>query len=192
MCQGSADSDGESLFIVYDFSESGLSPAHQNRIVEGVRNVLIKAGVKNVQSFFAGGSVKPKVNKKSDRIVHVTITSAAVKSKSGNPVYGRTSRYPGNRPTVSTVLAPSGTDAMMNFLINVTAHEVGHGSQALPMYSGDGFPPNTPMNSVLAESGTTMEQGASRDDLGREVRSFSDKDEERLRQKLNEEGIEDE
>ena len=138
----------------------------------------------NVQSFFHGGSVEPRAVKKSDRIVYVAVTSEAVKSDSGNIVYGK-APFLRNQSVVSTFLAPSGTEATLSFIVNVTAHEVGHGSKALPLYAQDNRPPGSTLHSFSAKEETTMEQGASSENLGKTTRSFSEKDAAQLSGELN-------
>ena len=73
----------------------------------------------------------------------------------------------------------------MNLLINVTSHEIGHATGALPQYANDQFPLNTPLNPTPAEPGTVMEQGVSAEYLGANVRDFSTRDAEKLREALN-------
>jgi len=65
---------------------------------------------------------------------------------------------------------------MITFLINVTAHEVGHGSHALPPYDQDDRAPGSILHPDPADAGTTMEQGVPAETLGEEVRSFSGED----------------
>jgi RHS repeat-associated protein len=179
------DPAGEDLKIVYDFSSSGLSQKDQHRLQLAVRKVFKKAGVKNIQSYFRGGSIKPTVERPSDRVVHVEVTS---KPLEGKATYGSTASTPGDKSKVSTALAPAGEMAAFNFLVNVTAHEIGHASSALPQYSGDAAQVGSLLNplSVQPVQGSIMETNVDPATLGQVVRYFSDEDAEALRQRLNE------
>jgi hypothetical protein len=185
------DSDGEDLKIVYDFTTSGLSDRQQTRVAIGVRATFRRAGVQRVQTFIKGSSSRATVEKPTDRVVHVRVTADEIKSKLTAKAFGSTPTIgAGNRSTVSTAAGPEGEAAKMNFLINVTAHEVGHGTGALPKYANDQFPLGTPINPVGAQPGTVMEQGVPADDLGSEIRYFSEEDAEMLRKALNDIPIE--
>jgi RHS repeat-associated protein len=177
------DPNGQDLKIVYDFSASGLTQKQQLALQLGVRGVFTRAGVKNVQSYTKGGSIRPTETKPSDRVVGVTVTSEPFKQ--GN--YGQTSAIAGNHALVSTAKAPDGEEASRNFMINVTAHEVGHSSDALPQYAADSAPVGSLLNPVenQAEPGTTMETHITPEVVGERVRDFSEEDAERLRRRLN-------
>jgi RHS repeat-associated protein len=179
------DREGEDLSIVYDFAGSGLSEREQLQVALNVRSIFRNAGVRNVQSLFKGGSLKPKATKPSDRIVGVRVTDKPLKGFSGNPAYGKTSRG-SNLSTVSTAGAPESEEAKINFVANVTAHEIGHSSGALPKYSNDQFTLGTPINPEGAEPGTVMEQGVPGDVLALDLREFSEEDAELLQLFLNE------
>ncbi len=177
------DRDGEDLTIVYDFSQTKMPDRAQTKVTLNVRRVFIKAGVRNVQSLFKGGSSKPKSDKPTDRVVHVKVTDKIIRSSRGVPVYGETKL--GNKCFVSTFLAPSG-EAGNRLLVNVIGHEVGHGTGALPKYGNDSFPLGSPINPEGAEPGTIMEQGVQNTILCEEIREFSEEDAKNLRDALNE------
>jgi hypothetical protein len=180
------DPDGLDLKIVFDFSETSLSPETQQRIALGVGERFRNAGVENVQLYFPGGSVKPTEEGPSDRVVSVSFVEKDLKQDltagdEGAVVYGFTplnSRF----STVSTNPAPSG-DAGIRLLVNVTAHEIGHASDALPQYAMDGNP-YSPLYKA-GEQGTIMDQGVDVDTLSSQVREFSAKDAAALRERLN-------
>ncbi|MCP4603649.1 MAG: hypothetical protein GY847_24555 [Proteobacteria bacterium] len=178
------DRDGEDLTIVYDFSQTKMPDLAQTKLMLDVRKVFIKAGVRNVQSLVKGGSVKPKTDKPSDRVVNVKITDEIIRSRGGNVVYGRTPRR-SNISTVSTHLAPPGEEGHA-LLVNVTTHEIGHGTLALPDYANDCFAVGSPLYPENAESGTIMEQGVPIPILSEEIREFSEEDAGNLRAALNE------
>ena len=178
------DPDGEDLKIVYNFSDSGLTQQEQLQIQTGVRGVFVRAGVRNVQSYGVGGSIRPRATKPTDRVVMITITSKSL----GEAVYGRTSGASGK---VSTEAVPDTSEAKINFLTNVTAHEIGHASGALPQYSGDAAPVGSLLNplSVQPEPGTVMETHITPEELSGNSRVFSEEDAPQLRLKLNDDEI---
>lgn len=179
------DLDGRDLTIVYDFSKSGLSDLEQGRITQNVRAAFRRAGVKNVQSLFRDGSVRPKITRASDRVAHVKIIAVPIEARGGGVAFGKTPLND-SRSTVSTAAAPKGEDAKVTFLSNVVAHEVGHASGALTKYSNDQFTLGTPINPEGAQPGTIMEQGPTSDVLGSQLRAFSEEDAANLQAELNE------
>ena len=178
------DPDGEDLKIVYNFSDSGLTQQEQIQIQTGLRGVFVRAGVRNVQTYGTGGSIRPRATEPTDRVVKITITSRSL----GEGVYGRTS---GSSGKVSTEKAPDAQAAKVNFLTNVAAHEIGHASGALPQYSGDAAAVGSLLNpmSVQPEPGTTMETRITPEELSGHIRDFSDEDARRLRLELNDDEI---
>lgn len=178
------DPNGEDLTIVYDFSGSGLALREQALVVQGVRNVFRQAGVRNVVSLFPSSSIRPRIEKASDRLSRVKVVSDVIKKPGNRRPLAKTR---GNMTTISTAQAPAGDSGRVNFLINVTSHEVGHTTGALPKYDNDGFPLGTQINPEGAQAGTIMEQGVPPEILGIRVRAFSEEDAERLREELNDE-----
>jgi hypothetical protein len=176
------DPNGEDLKLVFDFRDLGLSDRQQTRVTVGIRQRFTNAGVRNVQIFSKGGSIKPVVSKPTDRVVVLKVTSENLKE--GRTVFGM-NNPPSNRATVSTALAPEGEQAQANFLTNVGSHEAGHASRALPKYDADAFPLGSMLNPEGAAPGSVMEQGMSAEVLGAEVREFSEEDAEKLRKALN-------
>ncbi|MEM9294154.1 MAG: RHS repeat-associated core domain-containing protein, partial [Acidobacteriota bacterium] len=176
------DPTGLALKIVYDFSDSGLSEGTQNQVVQGVRLRYIEAGVQVVHSYFRGGAARPSVEKETDAIVEVKITSDSLSSEGGKPVFGKAR---GSSVVISTEAAPEGQESEINFLVNVTAHEVGHGTKALPQYDGDGFPLGSVFFPRNAEAGSIMEQGPDANTRGASIREFSESDAIQLREALN-------
>jgi len=175
------DPDGEDLFIVYDFSGSGLSGQQQNAVVQGVRQRFRNAGVNVVQSYFKGGSTIPKKGDlgPKDRIVNVKLTTKDLgQGKLGHTDVGR------QKSTVTTANTPGG-EAGTTQLVNTTAHEVAHGTQALPQYDYDGASPGSPLHPEPAEEGTVMETGLTAEPVGEETREFSEGDAAQLRENLN-------
>ncbi len=175
------DPDGEDLFIVYDFSGSGLSGKQQNAVVQGVRQRFRNAGVNVVQSYFKGGSTIPKKGDlgPKDQVVNVQLTTKDLgKGKLGHTDVGR------QKSTVTTANTPGG-EAGTTQLVNTTAHEVAHGTQALPQYDYDGASPGSPLHPEPAEEGTVMETGLTAEQVGEETREFSEGDAAQLRENLN-------
>lgn len=177
------DSSGEDLKLVYDFGEAHLSSRQELEIKVNVRAAFLRAGVEVVQSYEAGGSISPRIEKPRDRIVHLTVTDKVVRNLQGAPAYGATKRD-SSYSVVSTHLAPAGSAGTI-LLSNVSAHEAGHGSLALPMRANDQFPVGSILNPEAAEPGTVMEQGVPPDALGEKLRDFSAEDAEALRKALN-------
>jgi RHS repeat-associated protein len=178
------DPDGEDLKIAYDFANSGLTPKQQLQLQLAVRGVFKQAGVKNVHSYQVGGSIKPTETKPTDRLVYVKVT---VKPFDSPTTFGETKATPGNRSEVSTAAAPVAEQAKLNFLTNITAHEIGHASGALPQYGAHSLGIGSILNPLSAqpEAGTIMEFDVPADVFGVEVREFSEEDAEKLRMQLN-------
>ncbi len=174
------DPNGKDLFIVYDYSQSGLTQNQRTALQIGVQEVFRAAGVDKVMSFDSEGSGEPKMMKASDRKVDVKVKDKAI----AQGAFGIRSL---DRVTVSTAKAPDGDSSTMNFLVNATSHEVGHATGALQKYSGDAAPVGSLMNPIenQAAPGTVMESPVSAEDLGDHVRSFSDEDAASLREVLN-------
>jgi hypothetical protein len=168
------DPDGRDLKIVYDFWESHLTEAQQLRLQLAVRRAFARAGVQNVQSYVGGSSFQPVANKPTDRLVTVRFQAEPLSSGA----FGQTSPG-GNRSVVSTAAAPAGSQAKLNFLANVTAHEIGHASDALSQYSFDALP-----GAPTGERGTVMQKGTA-DDYSAAPLNFSPQDAEALERRLN-------
>ncbi|MCP4545860.1 MAG: hypothetical protein GY835_05260 [bacterium] len=75
--------------------------------------------------------------------------------------------------------APKDPEKMITFVINVTVHEAGHGTQALHKYAFDMARGST------AESGSAMETNLTVDALAECLRDFSEEDAALLRAALN-------
>jgi RHS repeat-associated protein len=172
------DPNGEDLMIVYDFSKSGLSQREQLQMMVGVRETFVKAGVENVHSYAAEGR-QPTASKSTDVIQKVIVTSESLALLGGREAFGITNTILNHDSAVSTKSAPQGEQAKINFLVNVGAHEVGHGTGALPQYNFDGA------GGPQGEKGTVMQQESDAEALGTQRVEFSPEDAEALRKKLN-------
>ena len=179
------DPDGKDLKLSFDFSSSSLSSRQQTAVVVAVRKRFTNAGVDNVQIFFRGSSLVPQNSGTQDRTVFVKVTSEEIDAGKGQVVFGVTRARPGNASVVSTAFAPTSETEALTFVVNVAAHEIGHGSQALPKYKYDAARLGSILNPRGAESGTVMEQGVPAEVLGRELREFSEEDAAALRALLN-------
>ncbi len=115
-------------------------------------------------------------------MVRVRYTEKSL-DRAGSKGYGVTN-IGSQKAVVSTTHAPAGKGGM-NFLVNVTSHEVAHGSQALPAYDADAAQPGSILHPYPADPGTTMETGVTPEELAEEVREFSEEDAKKLREKLN-------
>jgi hypothetical protein len=94
-------------------------------------------------------------------------------------VYGRAA-HGGREGMISTHHATkSDTNALVNLVTNITAHEIAHATGALPEHQYDAFDKNK------AEKGSVMEQGASTEELEKRQRDFDREDAQRLRNALN-------
>ena len=182
------DPTGESLSIVYDFSSSNLSSKEQTQLANSVRQRFVNAGVKEVGSYYKGGTDTPSRTKGYDVVVHVKVTSKPIPTRPGrNEPFGVTPgtiAKLGNKSTVSSNQAPSEDEALMNFLTNVVSHEAGHASGSMTMYNWDGDPSTSFFRT--GESGTIMETGVPAATLGAKARQFSGHDAALLRAAMNE------
>lgn len=172
------DPDGRDLYIAFDFSKSNLGARDRGRIMGHVRQTFLRAGVNtvNVTDAHAG---QWSERRSTDRAVHISIVSRDLDPNSIAVVHGRAAHASRER-TVSTHHAnKTDSDALVNLVTNITAHEVGHASGTLPEHAGDAFDKNK------AEPGSVMEQGAKTEDLVKSRRDFDPEDAERLRQTLN-------
>ncbi|NJN65156.1 MAG: RHS repeat-associated core domain-containing protein [Acidobacteria bacterium] len=177
------DPDGKDLYIVYSFSGSGIAASQQNAVVQGVRERFLNAGVNVVQSYFAGSSTIPRKADlgPKDQIVHVEFTKQELpKGRLGE------THIPTQTSKITTAHTPAG-DAGTTQLINTTAHEVGHGTQGLPLYDADSAQPFTILHPKPAEPGSIMETNLTVAQLSTKVREFSEDDATKLRRHLNEE-----
>jgi len=168
------DPNGKDLKIVYDFSKSNLTYREQLNLKIAVRRTFVNAGVRNVQSFSAGGAIQPAVRKSTDRIVYVKIKAEPMKSGG----FGNTPPL-SNKSTVSTARAPAEADKKLTFLTNVTAHEVGHGSRALDQYVFDGA------GGPSGDHGTVMQEDEAVESYSSKMLDFSPQDAKALQQTLN-------
>ncbi len=184
---GAVDPDGQALFVVYDFSGSRLDLRTQQAVVHGVTRRFRNAGVTRVYALFAGTSTLPGRSElgQHDAVVRVRFRADSL----AEGVFGVTDTS-ADRSVVDTAKAPTG-DRGVVFLINVTSHEVGHGTGALPQYDADSAPKGSLLHPRPAEAGTVMETQVSGDQeravaiLSEEVREFSQEDAAQLRVQLN-------
>lgn len=175
---------GETLNIVIDYSEaSGLTMKQRMAIARGLRQRYLNAGVKDVRIHYKGGLLKGNDKGGPDATVHLAFTDRSL-NVDDDQVHGVTpgnwASGLGNRSYVSTFNAPKSEGAMLNYLINIAAHEVGHGSQALEEYDFDDY-----SFGKGGTRGTLMEQGPSADRWGERVREFSPVDAQKLQYHLN-------
>jgi RHS repeat-associated protein len=168
------DPNGQDLKIVYDFRDSGLTQRQQLQLQIAVRRVFVRAGVRNVQSYTPGGSIRSREVKPTDRIVRVKIQSAPLKSGG----FGSTPPL-SDESTVSTDRAPEDPESKMKFLVNVTSHEIGHASGALQQYSFDGI------GGPSGDAGTVMQESTSASSYSTTMLDFSKQDAMALQQRLN-------
>ncbi len=155
------DPDGEDLKIVYDFAQSGLSTRQQLDVVAGVRDRFTRAGVNSVQAYFRGSGSSARADKPSDAVVHVRLQKGTIHGSA----FGVTPQVPGNKSTVSVGAGPKDEGALTKFLINVTAHEIGHATGALPRYAGDSTKPGAVLNPLenQPDPGTIMQTNVPAD-----------------------------
>jgi RHS repeat-associated protein len=131
------DLDGRDLVIVYDFSGSGLTWRQQSEVMQGVRRRFVNAGVRNVSSVIAGGNYKPKEEVKTDQVSYISYTRGMInknRDAQGRTPWLSNSGVVSLYPALAAKLTPA---EMMNYLINVTAHEVGHASTRLDHHDAD-------------------------------------------------------
>ncbi|HEX2834370.1 MAG TPA: RHS repeat-associated core domain-containing protein [Thermoanaerobaculia bacterium] len=174
------DPNGQDLFIAFDFSQSDLSTKERGQIMQGVRQRFLNAGVKNVVVNDATSRDQWSENKKTDRAVTVEVVSRDIDPNSTDVVYGK-AREGSREGLISTFHAKKGdTAALVNLVVNVTAHEIGHASGDLPKHRGDAAP-----NGSKAAPGSIMEQDVSVEELSERQRDFDYQDALSLQEGLN-------
>jgi hypothetical protein len=143
-----------------------------------VRQAFVRAGVETVYVTDARAG-KWKEERSTDRAVTVNVVARDIDPNSRDVVHGRAGH--GSREGIVSTHHANKADvnAMVTLVTNVTAHEVGHASGALPEHAGDGF------DKSKAEAGSVMEQGAKTEELEQALRDFDRQDAEALRQTLN-------
>jgi RHS repeat-associated protein len=115
------DPDGERRKLVFDFTESGLSPRQQRTVARGIAQRFRNAGVRDVNTFLSPRMDVPRDHTKFDRTSHIAFTNRILKSPTA---LGRTPPFPGNKSEVTMRHAPTGTeDHVLNYAINVGAHD---------------------------------------------------------------------
>ena len=179
------DPTGETINLVFDFSGTDLDMRQRILIARGIKARFVNAGVKDVKVHFKGGLFKGNDKGGTDATVNLKFVTGDV---GGARTFGITpGNPPGNTSEISLSQAPSGETAMLNFLINVGAHEAGHGSQALPQFNMDAAPVGSILHPVGAERGSVMETNVPAGALGAGPREFSASDAKLLQEEHNEE-----
>ena len=178
------DPTGKDLYMVFDFRGSGLTSKQQIALALAIRQRYLNAGVKNVYVLSRGGSTIPSRSQlgKHDSLVDVKVAPLDL----GKNIYGLTNVF-SQKAQVSTKDAPAG-QAGMTFLVNVTAHEVGHGSKALTAYDADRADPGSFLHPRPAQPGTLMQTRVPASELSGGLREFSVEDAAALQDRLNEPG----
>lgn len=184
------DPTGKAVNIVLDFSRASISPEVQQRVMAGIQTVYQQAGLVDVSTYTAADGFQGNDRGGKNATLFLTYQDAPLADGSfglTHPVGGL--RGLTNQSVISTAGAPAGdVEALVNFLINVGAHEGGHGSQALKQYDRDG----SASLSTQGETGTTMQQVAPNKWgakwLGAKVYGFSESDASDLREEHNPDG----
>jgi hypothetical protein len=178
------DPDGYRLQIVFDFSETSLTVDQQVEIAAEIAERFRNAGVSEVRVHLSRPDKLPKDTKPWDKTITLKFLPGLIRR---DPmIHGRRRDYPSAPGEVAMGAAPtSSANAMINFAINVGAHEGGHATRALTFYDNDGFPIGSGVNPVGAERNSIMEQGPSAEERGQELREFSNEDATQLRRYLN-------
>lgn len=181
------DPTGETINLVFDFSDTDLDIRQRILIARGIKARFVNAGVKDVRVHFKGGPFKGNDKGGTNATVHLRFVTGDLSDRGGT-AYGSTpGNPPGNKSLISLALAPSGEQESLNFLINVGSHEASHGSQALTGYSWDRMEVGTSLHPVGAERGSVMQTNVPASLLGAGPREFSASDAKLLQEELNEE-----
>jgi len=183
------DPTGESIAVVFDFSDSDLSLLEQTRLRHAVAQAFREAGVKEVSTHLSGDPMDRDQRGGANPVVFVGMTREALGKGQYN---GETLRVGGavgrmfglplsNNVRVSSYNAPSDRESRIFFLANVAIHEIVHGSRAIPEYDADGYGAGGPEASVTeALSAPDAVKLWSRRFLG-----FAPVDASRLQERLN-------
>ena len=193
--QMAVDPSGRELSILFDFSRAQVPEKVQIEVATIVRQVLIRAGVKEVSVYFAGGSTTPNFfSRFFSRPGNVFVSVRFVNTSLGKGVFGYTrrlrqgdeSRWVSSVATVTVNPQAEGKELLaadsrrlVTYLANVAVHEVGHASGALTEYNADALRGG-------GEAGTVMGRPPSLEYLTLKILEFSQTDAVLLQKHLNE------
>ena len=123
------DPDGEALIISWKFRTRKLSGIQRLRFIQRHRSAFRRAGVKDVQNYLDGGSIKPKAVKESDRLVTALVTDEPIYATCApNPQFQADGRRDPDSNVATIFLTARGAEfaegPFMSFLVNTSAHEI--------------------------------------------------------------------
>gem|GEM_PF-6411028 len=139
------DRNGKEFSIFVGWESTNVPTKTQILVAAHIAAAFRRAGVKDVSVYWLGGSIRPPLfSKTGDSAVVLRFTNADL----GKGLFGLTMplRQPGQSASVTSkaeVSVAPATEAglsgerLFNYLVNVGAHEAGHGSGAFPQYNQD-------------------------------------------------------